>query len=216
MSHRYLARLHRELVREGAVHSVVLPGFGGTRKPSGVMSVPDGAALLGEALDALGIACAVLVGHSMGAQFVTELAVQRPSLVTHLVLVGPVTDRARARPLAQALDLTRNSLRESPSGNALTVTDYLRCGPRWYLTELAPMLEYRTDERLRRVTAPTLVLRGGNDPVARGPWCAHLAGAAPAGTLVEIPRHRHLVQHTAAHATAAVVVEHSRQDLAIG
>ncbi|MDQ6753319.1 MAG: hypothetical protein M3017_07935 [Actinomycetota bacterium] len=37
-------------------------------------------------------------------------------------------------------------------------TDYLRCGPRWYLTELPLMMAYRTEERIGLVGVPVLVL----------------------------------------------------------
>lgn len=205
MSHRYLTRLQRELGLSGTVHTVDLPGFGGTPKPDHPMSIAETAAELGDAIDALGVAGAVLVGHSMGVQHVTEVAVQRPALATHLVLIGPVTDPRRARPVTQALDLARDALKETPSGNAITFTDYMRCGPRWYLSELRPMLGYRLEERLRSATVPTLVLRGARDPIARSTWCTELAVAARAGTLVEIPGHRHLVQHTAPGLTAAAI-----------
>ena len=210
-SHRYLARLHRELERVGTVHSIDLPGFGGMPKPPRALSIGAGAALLGAAIDRLGVTEVVLVGHSMGAQFVTELAAQRPALVSHLVLIGPVTDPARARPVTQAIDLARDTLKEPISGNLLTFADSLRCGPRWYFTELVPVLAYRTDQRLRTVEAPTLVIRGGDDPVARSSWCAKLVAAAPVGSLVEIPHHRHLVQHSAPGATARAVVAFSRE-----
>ncbi len=67
------------------------------------------------------------------------------------------------------------------------------------------MLRYRTDLRLAHVQAPVLVVRGGDDPVARRPWCAELA-AAGRGSLVEVPGHRHLVQHSAPTEVAAAVV----------
>ncbi|MBO3102902.1 alpha/beta fold hydrolase [Cellulomonas fengjieae] len=215
MSHRSLARLQRALQPYGTVHCVDLPGFGGTPTPSDAMSIADGAALLGRVLDALDVPAAVLVGHSMGGQLVVELAAQRPALVTHLVLIGPVTDPDRAGHLTQARDLFRDSLREPASGNVLTFADYLRCGPRWYLTELEPMLAYRTDERLAVVAAPTLVIRGTGDPVARHAWCARLADVAPGGSLVEVPGHRHLVQFTAADSTARAVAAFCRRDLAL-
>jgi pimeloyl-ACP methyl ester carboxylesterase len=216
MSHRYLARLHGELAVRGTVHSVDLPGFGGTATPAERMSVADGARALAGTLDALGVSGVVLVGHSMGAQFVTELAAQRPDLVTHLVLIGPATDPRRARPLRQALDLARDAVKEPPSGNALTFTDYLRCGPRWYLTELAPMLSFRTDLRLRDVVAPTLVIRGADDPIARHEWCAELADIGVDGSLVTIPGHRHLVQLTAPARTAEAVLTFVRRDVPSG
>jgi pimeloyl-ACP methyl ester carboxylesterase len=147
----------------------------------------------------------------MGAQFVTELAVLRPELVSHLVLVGPATDPRRARRRRLALDLARDALREPLSGNVLTTADYIRCGPRWYLTELAVMLAYRTDARVRQVQVPTLVIRGADDPIARERWCGELSDAATLGSLVQIPGHRHLVQHSAPERTAEAVLRHVRR-----
>ena len=215
LSHRSYARLQRELRRSGTTHCIDLPGFGATPVPKSRMSIEAAASLLADALDELGIADAVLVGHSMGVQVVTELAVQRPDLVTHLVLIGPVTDPRRAGRVPQAVDLARDALTEPPGSNALTIAEYLRCGPRWYLTELESMLGYRTEQRLRLADAHTLVVRGSGDPVARRPWCDDLAAAARDGYVVEISGHRHLVQHTAAERTASAIVEFSRQDVAL-
>ncbi|NUU17574.1 alpha/beta hydrolase [Cellulomonas humilata] len=212
MSHRYLARLQRELAPCGTTHCIDLPGFGGTRRPGEAMSIAVAATLLGATLDLLGVHSAVLVGHSMGAQFVSELAVQRPPLASHLVLIGPAADPRRARRLLLALDLARDALREPLSGNALTTADYVRCGPRWYLMELAVMLAFRTDARVRHVQVPTLVIRGGDDPIARERWCTDLSDVAGRGSLVQIPGHRHLVQHSAAERTAAAVLQLVRAD----
>jgi pimeloyl-ACP methyl ester carboxylesterase len=206
MSHRYLDRLASELGTHGDTYSLDLPGFGGTAKPARVLSVEDHARLIGEVLDRIGVRNAVLIGHSMGAQFVTELARQRPELASGLVLLSPVTDPERATALTQARDLARDSLRESPLGNLLTFAAYVRCGPRWYLATLPFMLSYRTDLALSQVSTPTLVLRGENDPVARAGWCSSLAASAPHGELQEIPGKRHLVQFTAADQTAEAIL----------
>jgi pimeloyl-ACP methyl ester carboxylesterase len=215
MSHRYLRRLADELSAHGDVHSLDLPGFGGTKKPRRALSVEDHARLVGMLLDELGIRDAVLVGHSMGAQFVTEVARTRAEVASAVVLIGPVTDPSRATAFAQGRALARDSLRETPQGNLLTLTDYIRCGPRWYLATLPPMLDYRTDLALAGVAAPTLVLRGENDPVARAPWCTTLADAAPHGELREIPRGRHLVQFSFAPATAAAILDFVREHVRI-
>jgi pimeloyl-ACP methyl ester carboxylesterase len=207
MSHRYLNRLHGELAATGAVHSVDLPGFGRSAKPDDGVSIEQYADYLGEVLPLLSDRPVVLVGHSMGAQFVTETAVRHPHLVAHLVLIGSVTDPTRNSVLRQALDLGRDTLLEPVSGSLIVVGDYLRCGPRWYLATLRPMLAYRTDLRLREVSAPTLVIRGENDPVCRHDWAVRLAAEAPAGRLLELPG-RHLVQYSAAAATAAGIREH--------
>ena len=210
-SHRYYRRIQKRLALTGHTHSVDLPGFGGTRRPARALTVEEYGALLGRLLDQLAVPRVVVVGHSMGAQFVTELARQRPDAVSHLVLIGPVTDPRRATAVQQAMGLTRDVVKESPSGNLIVFQDYLECGPRWFSTELVPMLEYRTDLALREVRSPTLVVRGSDDPVSGSDWCAVLAAAAPHGQLLEVPGHRHLVHHSAAAQTAARIEEHVRQ-----
>jgi pimeloyl-ACP methyl ester carboxylesterase len=215
MSHRYLDRLHGELAATGAVHSVDLPGFGRSPKPRDGVTIEQYAAYLGELLPLLSARPVVLVGHSMGAQFVTETAVRHPALVAGLVLIGAVTDPNRGSALRQALDLGRDTLKEPLSGSLIVSADYLRCGPRWYLATLRPMLAYRTDLRLRAVRAPTLVIRGADDPVSRRDWGEHLAAQAPRGRLLELPG-RHLVQFSAATATAAAIRAHAAPPGAVG
>ena len=208
MSHRYLERLQGELARTGATHSVDLPGFGRSPKPADGVSIRQYGEYLGELLPLLSERPVVLIGHSMGAQFVTEAAALYPELVSHLVLIGAVTDPTRDSVLRQALDLGRDTVKEPLRGTLMVVADYLRCGPRWYLATLRPMLAYRTDRRLREVSAPTLVIRGDRDPVSRHDWGVHLAQQPPAGRLVELPG-RHLVQFSAAAATAESIRQHS-------
>ena len=214
-SHRYFRRMQQSLAVTGHTHSLDLPGFGGTRRPERPIPVEEYGTLLGRLLDQLEVPRAVLVGHSMGAQFVTELARQRPDAVTHLVLIGPVTDPRRATAVKQAMGLTRDSVKEPPAGKLIVFRDYLKCGPRWFSSELAQMLDYRTDLSLREVRSPTLVIRGANDPVSGHVWCESLSAAAPDGKLVEVVGHRHLVHHTAAAQTAAHIDGHVRRHPAI-
>lgn len=192
MSHRYFNRLQSELIHHGHTHVLDLPGFGGTPKPGQQLEVEDYAAVIGEALDAGGIRSCVLIGHSMGAQFVTELALQRPDLVSELVLIGPVTDSAHRSVIWHTLALGRDSLMERPLTNAIVFTDYARCGLPWYFTELPVMLKYRLHERLPQVTQPVLIIRGSNDPISRHPWCSRLAATARDGRLVVIPGQPHV------------------------
>jgi pimeloyl-ACP methyl ester carboxylesterase len=205
MSHRYFDRLHTELSTSGAVHSVDLPGFGRSPKPDHGVSIEQYADYLGELLPRLSDRPVVLVGHSMGAQFVTETAVRHPALVSQLVLIGSVTDPARGSVFTQAADLGRDTLKEPITGTMIVLRDYLLCGPRWYLTTLRPMLDYRTDLQVRLVSAPTLVIRGLDDPVSRHDWGVRLAAQAPQGRLLELPG-RHLVHFSAAAATAAGIL----------
>ena len=206
VSHRYLRRLHAALAAHRPVHSIDLPGHGGLPKPGRDVSVPAMARALGEVLAEIGLADAVLVGHSMGTQWVTEVALRRPELVSRVVLMGPVSDERHRTPLAQARALAVDTTRESPRVNAVVFTDYVRCGPRWYLTQLRHMLAYPLEERIARVRQPVLVLRGERDPVAGRAWCHRLVGRAPDARMPEIPAQPHVAQEGDARAVAAQVL----------
>ncbi|HSP74601.1 MAG TPA: alpha/beta fold hydrolase, partial [Cryobacterium sp.] len=207
-SYRYFRRMQQSLAVTGHTLSLDLPGFGGARRPERPLSVEEYGALIGRLLDQLEVPQVVGIGHSMGAQFVTELSRQRPDAVSHLGLIGPVTDPSRATAEQQAMGLTRDVVKEPLSGNLIVFQDYLECGPRWFSTELALMLDYRTDLALREVRSPALVIRGANDPVSGSTWCASLAAAAPDGHVMEVAGHRHLVHHSAALQTAAIIDGH--------
>ena len=116
---------------------------------------------LASVLDHLGTSSAVLVGHSMGAQWVVELAATRPDLAAGVVLIGPVADDARRTTLAQSAALFRDALREPLGANAIVFVDYARCGPAWFSTQLRWMIAYPIEERIRTISAPLLVLRAG-------------------------------------------------------
>lgn len=198
MSHRYLTRLHDELARDAEVHTIDLPGFGGLPKPRRAADIADVARALGRVLDDLGVRSAVLVGHSMGAQWVVELGVQRPDLAGAVVAIGPVTDDRRRGALTQALLLARDSALEPPRSNAIVFTDYLRCGLVWYARQAVHMLRYPIEDRIPLLTPPLLVVRGADDPIAQQSWAQRLGTLAADGTVDTVPGHRHLVQFTAA------------------
>lgn len=205
MSHRYLTRLHTQLAEEADVHSIDLPGFGGLPQPGRDLGIPAMAEVLGTVLDGIDSGPVVLVGHSMGAQWAVELAAQRPDLVRGVVAMGPVADEKHRSLPAQALALTIESFGEPPAVNYQVFSDYVRCGPRWYLTQVRHMLSYPIEERVAALTMPILVLRGGSDPVAGLDWCRRLRDAAVDGSLAIVPRHNHVVQQTAPRSVASAI-----------
>ncbi|GAA1952570.1 alpha/beta fold hydrolase [Microbacterium deminutum] len=207
-SHRYMARLHDQLATQGDVHSIDLPGFGGMPKPTWSATVSDIARALGELLTELEVAHAILVGHSMGSQWVVELAARRPELAGMVVLIGPVTDDEHRSVRAQSAALIRDILGEPFDANLLVFADYLRCGPVWYSKQLPHMLAYPIERRVAALSAPVLVVRGGSDPVAGVSWCRRLRDSAQNGRLVAVPSHRHVVQFTAAPAVASAIQAH--------
>ena len=196
MSHRYFRQLYTKLDAIGDTYALDLPGFGATPQPREALSVQDYARFTAQVLARLGVTSCVLVGHSMGGQFAIELALQQPSLVTHLVLIGPVVDARRRTLVQQALALARDSLGERRSTNAIVLGDYLRCGPRRYVAELAAMMSYRTEQKIGQVQAPVLVMRGARDPIAGRQWCALLVAQAPSARFAEVSGAHHVVQQS--------------------
>ena len=215
VSHRYLDRLQTELTTTHDVYSIDLPGFGGLPKPAESLTVPAMARALAVALGRIGIGRATLIGHSMGAQWVVELVAQRPELAALAVVIGPVCDSRYRTVAAQSVALAVDSLAEPISGNALVFTDYLRCGPRWYLDQVRQMLAYRTDRRVGDLTMPLLIIRGGNDTIAGMEWCRTLRDRARTASLVTVPGHRHLVQYSAPRTVASAIREFSASHLAV-
>jgi len=90
------------LARHRRVVAVDLPGCGRSEPPAFSPPSVDGyARAVGEALDALGIERAVLVGHSFGGSVVARLAARRSELADRVVLVA-ATGMPVARPLRAA------------------------------------------------------------------------------------------------------------------
>ncbi|WP_067118236.1 alpha/beta fold hydrolase [Microbacterium sp. H83] len=204
MSHRSLARLHAQLAVHARVLSVDLPGFAGLPAPARDLDIAAMGGVLGRLLAMTGVTEAILVGHSMGAQWAIETSLAAPDRVIGVVLIGPVVDDHHRSLPAQGRALAVDTLRESLAANAIVFTDYIRCGIRWYLRQVRHMVEYPTQERLRRSSVPVLLVRGGDDAVAGADWCRRLGDAAMVD-LVELAGHAHNVQHSAPAAVGAAV-----------
>lgn len=208
VSARYFERIVPVLAEHGRVVTIDLPGFGQARgeRPGRACTVEDYADVVARLMDRLGLAPAVVVGHSMGAQIASRLARVRPDLVHRLVLLGPVVAPPDRGPLRSATRLLIDTLRESPRANRLVSGDYLRCGPRWYLAVLPSMLRYRIEDDLPELDLPVAVIRGARDPIARDAWARRLAGLAPRGRFAAIAGAPHVVMHARPRATAGEVV----------
>ena len=136
---------------------------------------------------------AVVVAQSMGCQVATVLAVRRPDLVERLVLIGPTVDPRARSVLRQALRLALDAWYEPPSLVATVVREYVRHGS---LRQVRHAVSDRIEERLPLVAAPTVVVRGANDPICPAAWARTAADLLPAGRLVTIAGAGH-----AAHAS---------------
>lgn len=157
-------------------------------------------------LEALGIARADLIGHSMGAYTACQVAIDRPDLVGRLALITPAL-----LPLADKSPL--ELVRFIPFYGTITpgfaptlVTDAVRTGPmRWLrstleITRAEPLL-------LEKITAPTLLLWGERDPLIPIENGEVVQSRILNAQLRVVPRTRHVPMFEAPAACNAALTE---------
>ncbi|WP_448629841.1 alpha/beta fold hydrolase [Cellulomonas soli] len=215
VSSQYFERLAVRLAAVGVVHLLDLPGFAGVPQPAGQPQIADFAALVAWWMRREGLSAPVLVGHSMGAQIVTEVLATEPDLATHGVLIGPPVNVAERSATRQALRLAQSSVRESSRTRRIALSGYVQCGPHWFSQVLPRMLTYPIEERLTKVTAPVLLVRGEHDTVAPTVWLDRLAAAAPSARTAQVDGAAHAVIYDHSDEVATLVLDHlQRRDVA--
>lgn len=156
-------------------------------------SIPDYAAAVAGALDALGVGSAALLGTHTGAAIALELSASRPRLVERLVLCGlpdyepaereekvagalPQLPEPDGAHLLQAWERASDPMwgRGSLEQAARSAVDSVRALPDRHYGPLA-VFRYHARERIPLVQAPELLLYGERDPfAARQPRLAAL------------------------------------------
>lgn len=180
------------------------PGFGDSAPLPGPARIEAWAAVAVELLDALSIARAHVVGHHTGGVIALEIAAAAPARVISLVLsstpfTGPALRRERrerppidaVEPQADGSHLAalwqrrqsfyppgRPELLEAFVRDALKVSGDVEAGHR-------AVASYRMEDRIGRVSQPTLIVRAGGDPFA-APHVAELQAHLPQARLVDI------------------------------
>jgi 2-hydroxy-6-oxonona-2,4-dienedioate hydrolase len=207
MSSRYFLPLACRLAPRLAVFAPDLPGFGRSDKPERALNVEQLGAAAASWIEALGIAPAVLAGHSLGCQVAIEVALRRPELVDRLVLLAPTTDRVKRAVLAECLRLLRDLPREPPALVALALRDYLRAGPWRTLRTLRYALADRPEDKLSRIACPALVLRGERDPVVTRAWAEEVARLLQSARFAEVVGAAHALHFGAPRPVAARILD---------
>jgi pimeloyl-ACP methyl ester carboxylesterase len=196
-----------------------LPGHGLSSKPASGYATDSLAADLIEALDALGIERAVLVGHSLGGAIAAATALRAPERVAGLVLIDPAISVARSMlpdSLAQPTgpgDAVRHAIAEYEAQRSRftsvhdpgwlresdTALAYLPALDPAYRPALAATLRefdfrYLTPERAARLRMPVLLIWGQFDPLLPVENGRRLAALLPRARLVVVPRCWHRPQ----------------------
>lgn len=206
MSSRYMLPLAEELASDFMVFVPDLPGFGRSDKPRRVLDIAELADALAAWMAKLDLPRAVMIGNSFGCQVLVEFAVRHGEGVECLVLQGPTADPG-ARTVRQLLWLQLRNSRHDATSRMIRIAlgDFLTAGPRRLLGTLRHLVGHRMEDRLPRVEAPTLVLRGTRDPLVPRAWAKEAADLLPHGRLVELRGSAHIANFHAPRQIARVV-----------
>lgn len=205
VSHRYLMPVAALLARRHPVAVPDLPGFGLSGDPGEALGTAALADALGGWLRATGTGPAVLLGNSYGCQVIVELVSREPAAAEALVLTGPTVDPAARSAVRQALRWLRDVPHEDPRQAGVILRDVRDAGPRRVLATLRHAVRDRIETKLPGIAVPTLVTRGGVEPIVPDRWAAEAVALLPRGELAVLPGAPHNSGYSAADALAATV-----------
>ncbi|GHF83741.1 bifunctional 3-oxoadipate enol-lactonase/4-carboxymuconolactone decarboxylase PcaDC [Streptomyces thermodiastaticus] len=215
-----------EVAPELAVsHRVVrwdLPGHGASAADlvTAGATVADLAALVLDLADSLGIERFAYAGVSLGGAVGLHLAVHHPERVTSLAVLcssahfgGARTwqDRA-ARVRREGLEWLVESANDRWFAGDFSVPrlvrDHRDADPEAYAACCDALAAFDLTDRLTRITAPTLLVAGREDPATPPAHLRQIADAVPGSTLVEIPGASHLAPAQCPEAVLAALRTH--------
>ncbi len=197
ISSRYMVPTALELAPLCPVYAVDLPGYGDSVLPHAILGLAELADALAAWMDAMRFPAAHLVANSFGCQVLAEFALRHGHRVDRLVFQGPTVDPTARSVRQQLVRLIQNSSSEAPGLAWITIVDYGKAGMRRIRATIRMAIEDRIEDKLPGIAAPTLVVRGGNDPLVPQPWAEEVARRLPRGELRLLPGLGHTINYTA-------------------
>ncbi len=182
-------------------------GFGESERPEWLEGIDDLVFHYVDLLDMLGLERVSIIGTSLGGWVAAELAVAHPQRVERLVLVGAsglkVDGVERFDVFVHPIEATLQHLFYDQSrvaqllptdlGPEVIVRGYHESTTLARLTWNPYMYNPKLARRLRRISAPTLILWGQEDAFLPPPHAEAYAQLIPHATLTMIPQCGHLV-----------------------
>jgi 2-hydroxy-6-oxonona-2,4-dienedioate hydrolase len=197
ISGRYMVPTAEELAPLCPVYAIDLPGYGDSVKPSAILRLPELADALAAWMDAMRFPSAHLVANSFGCQVLAEFALRHARRVDRLVFQGPTVDPMARTVLKQLGRLLRNTPSEAGGLGWITAVDYVKAGMRRIRATMRMAIEDRIEDKLPGIAAPTLVVRGGKDPLVPQEWADEVVRLLPKGELRVLPGLGHTINYTA-------------------
>jgi pimeloyl-ACP methyl ester carboxylesterase len=193
VSSRYMLPIAEHLARDFQVYAPDLPGFGLSDKPEHALTIRELADALAGWIDAIGLRRAAFVGNSLGNEIMVELALRHPEKVERLVLQGLTPEPAARNAPQQIWRYIATSPFEQPPLGWVSMTDYMICGVRRFVRTFRYMLHDRIEDKLPKVRAPALVVRGTRDQIVSQGWAEEAARLLPNAELAVIPGAAHAI-----------------------
>ena len=205
VSSRYFVPLARILAARHRVVAVDLPGWDGSDRPDAVLDIPGLAGELAAWLDTEELERPRIVANSLGCQVTIELAAREPERFERIVLIGPTVDPRYRSAIHHAPRFFVDAMREPPTLLPIIVRDYLRFGLRRFVATAGAALRDRPEDKLPRISAPTLVIKGERDAFVSTDWVEEIVELLPRGELAVVPRAPHATHYAAPRSVAALI-----------
>lgn len=210
------------LAREHDVIAPLAPGFNDLAELDEIDDLHDMAMHYDDLLDALGVEQAIVAGHSYGGMVAAELAAHYPRRVSRLVLIAPVglwnddypvTDlfaipfpelpaKLYVEPPQDGMGADGDGQDEEAMVESLVT---LARGMTSIAKFMWPIPDRNLARRLRRVSAPTLVVFGDSDAIVPPRYADDFVSLLSEGRKAIIERAGHMVTDEQTDAVAAEV-----------
>lgn len=198
---------HDQLARRFHIYAPDHPGFGESERSSWVEDIDDVVFHYVELLDELRLEHVSVLGTSIGGWIAAELALMRPDRIDRLVLSAAagikIDGIERFDIFLHSIEETLQHLFHDPRraaqllptqfGPEAIVRVYREATSLARLTWNPYLYNPKLEHRLRRITAPTLVIWGANDRFLPIPHGKAYADRIPGAELLVIPECGHLV-----------------------
>lgn len=197
VSSRYLVPFAERLAPHARVYVPDLPGYGHSDRPPGRdLTVPELADALLTWMDRVGLERPHLFGNSFGCQVIADLAARHPDRVGRLVLQGPTMDPHARSAWQQVLRWLAVTPFERYSEGPVLLRDLWDLGLRRTIDLIRIALHDPIEQKLSRIRAPTLVVRGGRDAIVPQRWAEEAARLLPNGQLIVVERAAHTINYS--------------------
>jgi pimeloyl-ACP methyl ester carboxylesterase len=211
MSSWYLTPVAQRLAPLCRLYVPDLPGFGRSENPQRILTIAGMADALAGWMRTIGLKRAVILGHSLGCQVVARFAQRYPEMTLGVILVSPTMDPEISWPSFLLCGL-RDLAYEPDVIVRLMAYGSVHASPWRILRTLLHARDDRCETVYPAIEAPTLVIRGGRDPVSSQRWAERVASmASRRRPLRLLPGRTHTVNMNAPRALLGAILPFLRE-----